>query len=226
MTVLPWNGANYCGKKFYNFGSRNPCHNPEFKIVARSYKNDIREAVSLERKITHSKDDRKKFWECKPKARFTWEQNSSFQRWSQGILRMPPESQIHLRTKLFIRKMITKSFENGTQEPDSLENKIIHFKDDPKKLREWHLRGSFNWEQNYSFQRWSQEVFRMPAESQFHSRAKLFIQNMIARSNKNDIREAVSIENKIIHSKYDRNKFWECHPRARFTWEQNYSFWR
>jgi hypothetical protein len=44
------------------------------------------------------------------------------------------ESQIHLRTKLFIQNMIAISFENATGEPDLLESKIMHSKDDRKKF--------------------------------------------------------------------------------------------
>ncbi len=160
---------------------------------------------------------------------------------------MEPESQIHFRAKLFILKIIAISFENGNWEPDSLENKIIHWKYDRKKFWECHPRARFTWEQNYSFQRWSQEVIRMTSERQFQLRAKLFIPKMIARSFENALESqihlrtklfiqnmiAISFENatgepdllesKIMHSKDDRKKFWECQLRARFTWEQNYS---
>jgi hypothetical protein len=47
---------------------------------------------------------------------------------------MPAESQIHLRVKLFIQNVIAKSFDNASREPVSLESKIIHSKDDCKKL--------------------------------------------------------------------------------------------
>jgi hypothetical protein len=56
---------------------------------------------------------------------------------------MQPESQIHLRVKLFIPKIIAISFENASREPDSLESKIIHSKDNRNTFREWQLRARF-----------------------------------------------------------------------------------